>query len=228
MQLRYVDANPADYETPLLGVAVFQGTEDPTESLAGLDERLGGLIARSLESGDMKGRKDQEVLLYASADGPERVLLLGGGKEKDASAETVRRMAGRLVRAAERLGLERASLALSGLERLNPEAAAQAAAEGAALAAWRFTELKTPSEDAPVTQVRAVDLVGSGNGDAFGRGTMAGAAIARTLHAPLRHRPKRGAPQRPGLCRPAACLRRTGRSWTGWGLLPRRALLGRQ
>lgn len=191
MQLRYVDANPAAYETPLLGIAVFQGTEAPTESLAALDERLRGLIARALESGDMKGRKDTDLLLYASGDGPERVLLLGAGKEEDVTAERVRRMAGRLVRAAERLGLERASLALAGLEGLDPETAAQAAAEGSALAAWRFTELKAPSEDAPKIPVRAVDLVGSGHDDAFGRGTMAGAAIARgeNLARTLQSRP---------------------------------------
>jgi leucyl aminopeptidase len=191
MQLRYVDASPSDHATPLLAVGVFQGTTAPTESLIMLDDLLGGLISRALRQGDMKGRADEEVLLYGRDGGPERVLLLGLGKPEALTGETVRRMAGRLVRAAERIGVESASLSLGGLERLAPEIAAQAAAEGAALAAWRFTELKAPDEERPFVRVRAVDLVCSGDDDAFGRGTLAGAAIARgeNLARTLQSRP---------------------------------------
>lgn len=191
MQLRYVDATLAEHATPLLGVGVFRDTLAPEGPLAELDEALDGLISRALDRGDMKGRSDDELLLHATGEGPERVLLLGLGKAEELSAETVRRMGARLVRAAERLGLERATLSLAGLDRVSAETAAQSAAEGAALAAWRFTELKAPDEDRPFIPVRAVDLVGSADDDAFGRGALAGAAIARgeNLARTLQSRP---------------------------------------
>jgi leucyl aminopeptidase len=57
--------------------------------------------------------------------------------------------------------------------------AAQAAAEGASLAAWRFTELKKPDQEHPVTDVRAVDLLGFDGDDTVASAVVAGAAIAR-------------------------------------------------
>lgn len=192
MQLRYVDANAAAHTTPLLGVGVFQGGSSELEGpLAELDEALGGLIARALERGDIKGRSEDELLFYPTGGGPERVLVLGLGKPDELKGETVRRAGARLVRAAERLDLESAALSLAGFESLDPETVAQAAAEGAALAAWRFTELKAPDEDRLRTSVRAVDLVASGDDDAFARGTLAGAAIARgeNLARTLQSRP---------------------------------------
>ncbi|MDZ7780058.1 MAG: leucyl aminopeptidase [Gemmatimonadota bacterium] len=192
MQVRYVDANPAEHTTPLLGVGVFQGTAELGDGPAAeLDEALGGLISRALERGDMKGRSEEELLFYPTGGAPERVLVLGLGKAEELEGETVRRAGARLVRAAERLGLESGALSLAGFETLDPETVAQAAAEGGALAAWRFTELKARDEERPFTSVRAMDLVASRKDDAFGRGTLAGAAIARgeNLARTLQSRP---------------------------------------
>ena len=86
-------------------------------------------------------------------------------------------MAGRAVRAAEGVRLGSVSIALDGLPGVDAEEAAQAAAEGAALAAWRFTELTAPGDDPPVPVAEAT-LVGSGDAEARSRGTAAGAAIA--------------------------------------------------
>ncbi len=193
MQLRYVDVKPEAHETPILGVGIPRGTETPQGALADLDEVLGGQIARALQRGDMRGRPDDELLLFSpgTAKGPERVLLLGLGKAEKVDAETVRRTAGRLVRAAERFRMESGAVSLEGFDALAPDIVAQAAAEGAALAAWRFTELKTPDDENPVVPVRAVDLVGAGHDDARGNATMAGAAIARgeNLARTLQSRP---------------------------------------
>ncbi len=194
MQLRYVDATPRSHATPLLGIGVFEGTSAPEGALAEVDQALGGALARALRSGDLKGRSGDELLLYGNGggdDGPARVLVVGLGKRDALDREVVRRMAGRTVRVAERLGLEEAALALGGLEALDPEALAQSAAEGAALAAWRFTELKAPDEERPFRPVRAMDLVGPGDAEALARGTLAGAAVARgqNLARTLQSRP---------------------------------------
>jgi leucyl aminopeptidase len=94
--------------------------------------------------------------------------------------ETIRRFAGRAVRTAERLGVSHVSIWLDERHGLEDADAAQAAAEGAALAAWRFTEFKTASDpDEPVTQVDAVTLFGDGDAGALAAGTGVGEAVAR-------------------------------------------------
>ncbi|MDH3205553.1 MAG: leucyl aminopeptidase [Gemmatimonadota bacterium] len=179
MQVRYVDTAPQSHETELLACGVIQGTESPEGALGDLDKATGGAVGRALTSGDMRGRKADQLMLYGGDSGPRRILLLGIGKADDVSTEVVRRLAGRAVRAAEKLGIEGITVSLDGLGALGDEAKAQAAAEGAALAAWRFQELKAPDEEEPTTDVSSVDIVGAGDPDALSTGSMAGAAIAR-------------------------------------------------
>jgi leucyl aminopeptidase len=184
MKVRYVDTAPEAHDAELLACAITQGTATPPRSLKALDKALGGAVARALASGDMKGRKSDELVLYAPGeasgeDRPKRVVLLGIGKAEDVTAETVRRFAGRAVRCAERLGLASLALCVDGLGRLRAEPKAQAAAEGAVLAAWRFTELKAPDAESPRTEVTSVDLLGAGDDDALATGAMNGAILAR-------------------------------------------------
>ncbi len=179
MQLRYVKTDPSAHESDLLAVAVVEGTAAPHGHLAAVDEALGGSLGRALATGDMRGKATDELLLYGGKSGPKRVVLLGVGPAKDVTTEVVRRMSGRAVRAAEKLRLESVSVSLDGLPGVADAARAQAAAEGATLAAWRFRELKAPSDDEPAVDVRAVDLVGTGEADALESGAMAGAVIGR-------------------------------------------------
>jgi leucyl aminopeptidase len=179
MQLRYVDADPRTHETELLAVAVPKDMRSPEGTLAGLDEALGGAVGRALASGDMQGRPTDEVILYGSGEGPRRVALLGVGDADGLTGEVVRQMAGRAVRAAERMGIQALAVSLEGLGELGDAVRAQAVAEGAALAAWRFNELKAPDEDEPITDVTEVDLVGRGDTQELAAGTISGAAIAR-------------------------------------------------
>jgi len=179
MQLRFVDADPASHPTELLAVAVAKESSAGEGVLAELDEALDGAISRVMGSGDMQGKATDEVVLYGRGEGPHRVVALGVGKRDELDAEAIRRMAGRAVRVAERLRITGLAISLDGLEAVDEETRAQAAAEGAALAAWRFTELKAPDEEEPTTLVTSVDLVGRGDEDALATGTMSGAAIAR-------------------------------------------------
>lgn len=179
MQLRYIDAEPHAHATPLLAVGVPEDTDPSEATLGALDRLLGGTVRRVLESGDMRGRPADEVVLLGSGEGPARVVLLGMGKPDKVDAEVLRRFAGRAVRVAERLRLESVSIVVDGSGRVDDRTSAQAVAEGASLAAWRFTELKADDEDDPTVHVRAVDLLGSGEGEALATGAMAGAAIGR-------------------------------------------------
>jgi leucyl aminopeptidase len=190
MQLGYLDIDALGAETPLLALAV---TEEDVRAgtLAALGEELPGPVRRIFESGEMRGRAGDEVIWHREDDAPARVLLVGVGARADVDAEGVRRMAGRAVRTAERLRLERLTIGLDGLEGVPAAEVAQAAAEGASLASWRFSELKAPSEDNPDVTVRQVDLVGGQDRARSAEGALRGAAIARgaNLARTLQSRP---------------------------------------
>jgi len=195
MQVRYHDTDPAAHPTPLLAIGVFQGITKPTGLLTRLDVRLDGLATRALDAGDFAGRKDEELLLYGPTDGkgPERVLLLGVGPRDKFDAEGIRRLLGRAVRAAERLGLTTISASVQGADGIDDVLLAQAATEGAMVAAWRFRELKRePGEDErPIVTVASLDLFAPGEAPALTEGVRIGSAVARgeNLARTLQSRP---------------------------------------
>jgi leucyl aminopeptidase len=191
MQVRYLEIDPLTHDTPLLAVGVPVGTLEPTGFLERLDAHVGGSLRRVLEGGDLKGRPGDRVLLYASTSGgPARILLLGTGEPDALDGERVRRFLARTVRTAEGIGVSRIAAWLDGDGRVGDAALAQAAAEGAALAAWSFRELKTvEDEDVPSAAVEQVDLFAAGDADALRRGAEVGIVLAeaenlaRTLQA---------------------------------------------
>ena len=141
--------DPLQHPSPLLVLLLFQG-----EELAGIstrvDEALGGSLSLALTSGDMKGKMGDSLLFYlpdASGDdspqGPERVLILGAGSKEKCDAEVLRKLMGQAVREAEKRSIDRIAVWLEPVEELTPAWTAQAATEGAVLAAWSFRELKS-------------------------------------------------------------------------------------
>lgn len=190
MQAHVHVSDPLGFQTPLLVVPVAEGAGEPRGLLARLDEALGGVIARAVASGDLKGRTKDEVVVYAAGAGPGRVAVVGVGKEDAFDAEQVRRFTGRGVRLAERLGLDAVAFVLDGFGTTRGEVLGQAAAEGAVLASWRFTELKSPPDEEPVSVARA-DFFAADAADADGVavGVRTGGIIAeaqnlaRTLQA---------------------------------------------
>ncbi len=180
MKLLLHTSDPVAADASLLAVAVTKGTTEPGGLLGRLDEHLDGAVARVLAAGDMEGAEGQDVVLYAAGEtGPRRVLLLGLGEADAVDAERVRQHAGRAVRAAERLGVESLALALPAAGGVDAREVAQAAAEGAALAAWRFTELKGGEEGDAATAVTRVELYGEGDAEALGAAARAGEIVAR-------------------------------------------------
>ncbi len=180
MQVRYVGGSAAAHPAELLAVAVVQETDAAEGHLGPLDQALSGGVTRALDSRDMRGRKADEVFLYGGEAGPERVVLLGVGRRDALTPEVVRRFAGRAVRVAEKLRLTSVAISLEGLDSVPDRRRAQAAAEGAALAAWRFRELKRAAgEDDAAADLESIDLVGDGPSEALAEGTVRGAILAR-------------------------------------------------
>ncbi|MHB1194378.1 MAG: leucyl aminopeptidase [Longimicrobiales bacterium] len=190
MQVSFHGSDALSSDTPLLAVAVSEGASALDGPLAPLDAHLGGAVARLLDAGDLKGKAKDEVVLYAAAGGPWRIALIGVGKAAEFDAEQVRRFAARAVRVAERLGVGSLSIRLDGFGRVEGSVLAQAGAEGAVLAAWRFTELKQPPEDeaVPIEEVR---FFADGDSAPLAEGVRVGEIVARAqnLARTLQSRP---------------------------------------
>ena len=140
MRLEVGTTAPEEVATPLMAVAV--ASDRPLEELDALDRVVGGVLSRAASAGDFKARKGDRVMGYgeAGAGGPERVLFLGAADSKSLTAEDVRGVGGRAVRAAERYGVESLAFFLGHLGDALDRPCVQAAAEGLVLASWRFEE----------------------------------------------------------------------------------------
>ncbi len=182
MHLRQLSDDPLSFPSPLLVVGVVRGEGELSAVAARADEATGGVLSLARERGDFQGRPEDELLVHLSpgGNGPQRILFLGTGPREEVDREALRRWAARGVRGAERLRLSGLSLWLDEEGGLEPEVAAQAAAEGAALAAWRFEEFRAPDPDeGPTPPVEEVGVFGGGAPDPVQEGLRVGLALAR-------------------------------------------------
>jgi len=128
--------NVASYETgsELIGVPLLEGEQAPKAFSEAYD---------SLKKGEFEGKSGQQSLVNPGKG--TRVLFYGLGKENEVDADSFRKVAGAVVRAAKGSKCEKAALILS--KRF--EKFAQSVAEGAVLAEYKFTKFKTSKEDKP-------------------------------------------------------------------------------
>jgi len=183
-----VTAQPlAQVETPLLAVAVPQGTS-LLASLVDLDRAAGGALARALGTGDYKGKRDETLVVYADGKA-QRILLVGVGKAGEITRSALRRAAAVGAKRARGLGVTALAVAVAPEAQGGVSAAelGQVIVEGAAQGGWQFTELKQPGDD-PKPPLEAVTVVvepGSARdaeaGRQVGDAVAAGHRLTRTL-----------------------------------------------
>jgi len=202
-----VAATPlAQVETPLLAVAVSQGTSLPA-SLADLDRAAGGVLARALGAGDYKGKRDETLLIYGGGKA-QRILLVGVGKPGDVTRSVLRRAAAVAAKRARAIGATAFAFAVATEARggISAGELGQVTVEGAAHGGWQFTELKQPGED-PKPELEAVTLlVDAADASDAEAGRSVGDAIAAG------HRLTRGLQMQPGnVCTPSYLADQAGK-----------------
>ncbi len=151
MQVTVDSRQPGEAAVDLVVLPLASGGEEPARlpaRVAGIDRALGGRIKAVLESGDFRGKRGETLLLYTGGAIPApRVLLLGLGDEAALDADGLRSTAGSAVSGAR--GARRLALAVPSARRVRGPALAQALAEGAVLAAYRFDRYRKRPENAP-------------------------------------------------------------------------------
>jgi leucyl aminopeptidase len=179
MNLRCVSsADAVDRDTPLLVLPVHEA-DDEAVVVAPAD--LAVKLAGSFPAEDLRHKAGKSTFVYLETeDGPRRVLLLGAGDPSTFDLETIRRFAGDAVRTTESLGVSGLTLYLgSGVSA----DAVQAATEGAVLAAWRFTEMKSPDAADDFVDVSDFEImVNPEDLDVGKAGLEAGGAVGRAAN----------------------------------------------
>ncbi len=198
MQVQAFHGDPLSLDVPLIAVAVGSGEDPLGEEASALDSALGGAFAAARAAGDFRGREEDQALFYLPGASLRRILFLGAGSATNADPERVRAIAARAVRRAESLSLRSVALILPSGLGVEAPLGAQAAAEGAVLAAWDYRELRSEPEagDDSGDEAPAPPLVddfvlcaGEGEEEPVGEGVRVGVAfgegenLARTLQS---------------------------------------------
>ena len=159
------DELPAD--AGAVGTPIFRNRTVPAGAAADLD--LSFLAERGFE-----GRPGEALAVPA---GRGTWIALGVGEPGTVTAETLRRAAAALTRTAWRDTKVATTLLSAAPPELDPGLAAQAIAEGAALAAYTFSRYKT---DPKTAKLESLTVVGSGDAARHGldRGARIAAAVA--------------------------------------------------
>ena len=145
-------------DVPFLAVVVPEGAQP--QSLSALDQAAGGGIARAYASGDFRGKRDETILLYP-ASGAARLLLIGVGASDKAGASAIRRAAAIAGKRAVQARVTEAAILVTPEARgeLSAGDAVRMAAEGIPFGAWRYMELKRPSDETQSTLTK-VSILG--------------------------------------------------------------------
>jgi leucyl aminopeptidase len=158
--LAFSDA--ATLATPLLAVLVVDsacGKELPRPILLTTSAPIAAAAQKLLASGEFKATLGEIAVIHAPANiAAERLLLVGLGKAKDVSLDTLRKGAGTAVRAAKPRGLRNLAIVapdvsqLAGIDVSLLEAgpAARALAEGAEIAEPDWDTYRSDREDEAV------------------------------------------------------------------------------
>jgi leucyl aminopeptidase len=164
-------------KTDLLAVGVFSDVKKPAYGMAGFDKKSGGAISKVSKSGDFTAKADSSVLLYGDDKAAARLLLVGLGEKKKATADTVRNAAALAASKAVELKAKKAILAVHAGVKGDIARIGQAIAEGIYCGSYRYDEFVTKTENGRAKSL-AVTIADSGD-KGLAKAVKAGAIIGK-------------------------------------------------
>lgn len=185
MQVTVAAKSPEQAKVDVLAIPLHQFDPESNKlpgRWASIDRALGGQWSAALRSGDFRAKSGQTLVLYPD-DGiaAARVLLIGLGEEAKLTADSLRRAAGHAVRAASSRGGKEIALIAPSVRRVRGANAAQALAEGAVLASYRFDLYKEkPDDERPKAEAISLLFERAGDLRALRAGAAAGVKIAES------------------------------------------------
>jgi leucyl aminopeptidase len=151
MEIKVLRGDVTSVKTPALIVNLFQGVKSPEGATGAVDKALDGAISELISDGEIKGKRGELTLIHTFGKiGPARVLVVGLGSQDKFTADTVREVMGDASRYLRGKGITSACTIAhgAGIAGLEPNASAQAMAEGAFLGLYRFKQYQSGDDDA--------------------------------------------------------------------------------
>jgi len=175
-----------EFESELVVIFVWEGSEELMGAAASADHALDGAIRDMMAAGDLAGKVEETALLYTRGALPARRLMLAGlGKREAYTADLLRRTTGAAARAVRKLGQTRYHVYLPPAtheDGLTAERAAQVVVEGSVLGAYQFDVHKTDRESSsPHLEALTVVSEEERHADALRRGVERGGLIAHAV-----------------------------------------------
>lgn len=163
MKLSVTSGDISQAKTEALIVNLFEGVTTPGGGTGAVDKAMGGFLSKELKaSRTFKGKLGETLILPTFGKLTARtVIVVGLGKQKSMSAQTLRRASAAAARACQRLKLKTAATLLhgTGIGGFNVETAARVLAEGTLLGAYQFTQRKKKKTGEDAAHLESVTVV---------------------------------------------------------------------
>jgi len=162
MQIAVVQGDISATEADVVVVNLFEGVTSPGGATGAVDRALDGAISKLIELGDIRGKAGERTTIHTFGKmAAPRVLVAGLGKAEDFDVDAVRNVSAEVARACRKPGVKHVATIVhgAGIGGLDPEACAQALAEGALLGGYRFLRYKVESDDDDKTDVEKLTIV---------------------------------------------------------------------
>ena len=160
MQVKAAARDAAKVRADALIVSLFQGVKKPGGVTGAVDRALDGAISKLIAAGEIKGTLGQITTIHVFGQIPaSRVVVAGLGRKRDFGPDEARRVTAVAMRAMRGVGAKRVATALHGAGEggLDPEAAAQAATEGALLGLYEYQRPGKPPKKESVRELSIVE-----------------------------------------------------------------------
>ncbi|MBX3011944.1 MAG: leucyl aminopeptidase [Caldilineaceae bacterium] len=164
LQVDVIQGSLGQQQTDCVVVNLFEGVTQPGGATGAIDKALEGAITSLIASGDFTGKAGTTALLYTNGKLPAaRVLVVGLGKSEQFDRRGVRKAAASAQQALRKLkGVKTYATIVhgAGIGGVEVQAAAQATAEGAILAAYQAPNYKREKPEGGPTHCTVVELEG--------------------------------------------------------------------
>lgn len=187
LHVRFEQGDALRLQGGLLAIPVFEDGKNESRAFKAVDGALGGFLRKFMAEESFTGKVDSSMMAHTHGKiGPSRVVLLGCGKAAAFDFGAVQHLAARTTRAAGKIGVSAAALAVDGLPRATRDRARTAtlAALGAELGRYKFDKYLTgPNGKKPETKATEASftLVGIKKAADVTKAAARGQRIARAI-----------------------------------------------
>jgi len=158
LEIKVIAGDIAQTEADAVVVNLFEDAEQPGGATAAVDKALDGAISSLISRGEIKGKFGEVSIVHTFGKLPAGIAAVAGlGKRQDFNVDKIRGVAGEFCRSLRKLNCHKIATILhgAGIGGIEPEASAEAIAEGALLGLYSFSKYKKP-EHADIAEMLVV------------------------------------------------------------------------